>query len=196
VKLTSHLQLLLRLRIPPSLPQCGATTVPLLLATVLVTCRLQAGSRSKYFMCFPQSDPVQKPVLSCVHLADRFLSSGSLCPSSHQLVTAVLHTVPSLYSSCRVSCHLRFLSNHSYTIAKRRRVGSGGIAPLFFTSVLDGGEWSASRPSQFTPGGRNHRHPLGRGLGGPQSQIGHCGEEKILFPLSGNEPRTFVPLYL
>jgi hypothetical protein len=30
--------------------------------------------------------------------------------------------------------------------------GSGGIAPLiFFTSVLDGGEWSASRHGRFTP---------------------------------------------
>jgi hypothetical protein len=29
---------------------------------------------------------------------------------------------------------------------------SGGIAPLFLTSALDGGEWSASRPCHFTPG--------------------------------------------
>jgi hypothetical protein len=27
---------------------------------------------------------------------------------------------------------------------------SGGIAPPFLTSTLDGGEWSASRPSRFT----------------------------------------------
>jgi hypothetical protein len=31
-------------------------------------------------------------------------------------------------------------------------MGNGGIAPLFFTSALDGGEWSASRPGRFTPG--------------------------------------------
>jgi hypothetical protein len=30
--------------------------------------------------------------------------------------------------------------------------GSGGIAPPFLTSALDGGEWSASRPGHFTPG--------------------------------------------
>jgi hypothetical protein len=28
---------------------------------------------------------------------------------------------------------------------------SGGIAPPFLTSALDGGEWSASRPGRFTP---------------------------------------------
>jgi hypothetical protein len=29
--------------------------------------------------------------------------------------------------------------------------GSGGIAPPFLTSVLNGGEWSAARPSRFIP---------------------------------------------
>jgi hypothetical protein len=28
--------------------------------------------------------------------------------------------------------------------------GSGGVAPPFFTSALDGGEWSASRPGRYT----------------------------------------------
>jgi hypothetical protein len=28
--------------------------------------------------------------------------------------------------------------------------GGGGIAPLFLTSTVDGGEWSASRPCRFT----------------------------------------------
>jgi hypothetical protein len=27
---------------------------------------------------------------------------------------------------------------------------SGGIAPLFLTSIIDGGEWSASWPGRFT----------------------------------------------
>jgi hypothetical protein len=31
-------------------------------------------------------------------------------------------------------------------------MGSGGIAPPFLTSALDGGEWSASRPGRFTSG--------------------------------------------
>jgi hypothetical protein len=30
--------------------------------------------------------------------------------------------------------------------------GSGGIAPLFLTLALDGGEWSPSRPGRFIPG--------------------------------------------
>jgi hypothetical protein len=29
--------------------------------------------------------------------------------------------------------------------------GSGGIAPLFWTLALYGGEWSASRPGRFAP---------------------------------------------
>jgi hypothetical protein len=33
-------------------------------------------------------------------------------------------------------------------------MGSGGTAPPFLTSVLDGGEWSASRPGCFAPGER------------------------------------------
>jgi hypothetical protein len=33
-----------------------------------------------------------------------------------------------------------------------RHMGSGVIAPSFFTSALDGGEWSASRPGHFTTG--------------------------------------------
>jgi hypothetical protein len=30
--------------------------------------------------------------------------------------------------------------------------GSGDIAPLLFSSALDGGEWSTLRPCRFTPG--------------------------------------------
>jgi hypothetical protein len=33
-------------------------------------------------------------------------------------------------------------------------MGSGGVAPPFLTSILDGGEWSDSSPSRFTPGER------------------------------------------
>jgi hypothetical protein len=32
--------------------------------------------------------------------------------------------------------------------------GSGGIVPLFLTSIIDGGEWSASRRGRFTYGER------------------------------------------
>jgi hypothetical protein len=60
--------------------------------------------------------------------------------------------------------------------------GNGGIAPLFLTSALDEGEWSASLLGRFTP-----RYPLDKRLG---------GEEKIL-SLPEFEPRSFSPsLYL
>jgi hypothetical protein len=55
--------------------------------------------------------------------------------------------------------------------------GSGGIAPPCLTSVLDGGEWSASRLCRFTPGGKSPRYPLYMRLGGPQSRSGLCGED-------------------
>jgi hypothetical protein len=37
----------------------------------------------------------------------------------------------------------------------RRCMGSGGVASLFLTSAIDGGEWWTSRPSHFTPGVRD-----------------------------------------
>jgi hypothetical protein len=46
------------------------------------------------------------------------------------------------------------------------------------TSVLDGGEWSASRPGRFTPRGKSPWYPLDRRLGGPQTRSGRSGEEK------------------
>jgi hypothetical protein len=45
----------------------------------------------------------------------------------------------------------------------------------FSTSVLDGGEWSASRPGSALPRGKDPRYPLYRRLGGPQSRSGHRG---------------------
>jgi hypothetical protein len=65
--------------------------------------------------------------------------------------------------------------------------GSGGIAPLFLTSAVDGDEWSATRLCRFTP-----RGPLDRRLGEPQSRSGRCGEEKNL-ALPEIEPRSSIP---
>jgi hypothetical protein len=66
--------------------------------------------------------------------------------------------------------------------------GSGGIAPSFLSSTLDGGEWSASCPVCFTARERAlGTHWIG-GLGGPQSRSGDCGEEKI-YTVPGIEPR-------
>jgi hypothetical protein len=61
---------------------------------------------------------------------------------------------------------------------------------VFLTSALVEGEWSASRPGRFATGERAPRYTLGSKLGGPQSQSGRHGEEKILDP-TGN--RTLTP---
>lgn len=54
-------------------------------------------------------------------------------------------------------------------------------------SALDGGEWSVSCPSQFTPE-KKCLYPLNRRLGGPQSWRAKFGEENI-FSLLGHEPK-------
>jgi hypothetical protein len=41
--------------------------------------------------------------------------------------------------------------------------GSGGMAPTFMTSALDGGQWSASRPGLFILG---ERAPVTHWFGG------------------------------
>jgi hypothetical protein len=58
----------------------------------------------------------------------------------------------------------------------------------FLTSALEGGEWSASRPSSLTPRERDRQYPLDRRLGGPQSRSGHGGEEKNPHAVPGLEP--------
>jgi hypothetical protein len=52
----------------------------------------------------------------------------------------------------------------------------------FTTSVLDGGEWTASRPchAALYHRGKDPRYPSYRRLGGPQSQSGNRLEEKSL----------------
>jgi hypothetical protein len=49
---------------------------------------------------------------------------------------------------------------------------------VFLTSLLDGSEWSASRPGRYTPGERALSYPLNMKLSGPQSQSGGGGEYK------------------
>jgi hypothetical protein len=48
------------------------------------------------------------------------------------------------------------------------------------SSVVVGGEWSASRSCRFTSGERAHSYPLDRRLGEPQSRSERYGEVKIL----------------
>jgi hypothetical protein len=55
----------------------------------------------------------------------------------------------------------------SLCLTKRHTIkmywGSGGVVPQFLTSVLDGGEWSASCPGHFTP---RERAPGTHSIGG------------------------------
>jgi hypothetical protein len=54
---------------------------------------------------------------------------------------------------------------------------SGGTAQPLLNSVLDRGEWSASRPCRFTPKERAPRYELNRRLSGPKSRSARCREE-------------------
>jgi hypothetical protein len=66
---------------------------------------------------------------------------------------------------------------------------SGGKAPPFLTSALDGGEWSASGPGHFTPG-ETPQVPTGldRRVGGPQSRSGAMEKRKFLAPTGNRTP--------
>jgi hypothetical protein len=58
-----------------------------------------------------------------------------------------------------------------------------------YSTTLDGGEWSASRPCRFIPGGNSPRYSLYTSLGGSQIRYGRYGDEKNPLPLPGLEPR-------
>jgi hypothetical protein len=72
-----------------------------------------------------------------------------------------------------------------------KRMGSGCIDPRF----LDLGtswRWVVSFTRwPLLPLGKEPQYPLDRRLGGPQSQSGRCGEEKILDPTG---TRTLTPV--
>jgi hypothetical protein len=58
--------------------------------------------------------------------------------------------------------------------------GSGCTHPVFLTSALVGGEWSASRPSRFTPGERAPgTHWIG-GLVDPRACLDDVEKRKFL----------------
>jgi hypothetical protein len=68
-------------------------------------------------------------------------------------------------------------------------VGSGGIAPPFLTSSLEGGEWSVSRPGRFTPDENSTgTHWLGEWVG-PRAGLDAVEKIKIL-PLPEFEARV------
>lgn len=56
--------------------------------------------------------------------------------------------------------------------------GSRGVAPIFFTSALDGGELVASGPCRFSHQEMSPRYSLVMRLGGPQNLVGSYGENK------------------
>jgi hypothetical protein len=53
----------------------------------------------------------------------------------------------------------------SYALCHEDAWGTGGIAPPFLTSALDGGDWSASRPCCFNPGESGPSVPIGEEAG-------------------------------
>jgi hypothetical protein len=60
---------------------------------------------------------------------------------------------------------------------------------FFLTSVLVGGEWSASRPGHFTPGERVSGMSLTEAWVGPRAGLDYV-EMRKLFTLPGLEVRT------
>jgi hypothetical protein len=76
-------------------------------------------------------------------------------------------------------------------------MGSGGIAPPFLTSALDGGEWSASRPCRFNSGEEALvNHWIG-GWVGPRAGLDAVEKRKILHCRKSNPgpPACSLSLY-
>jgi hypothetical protein len=73
--------------------------------------------------------------------------------------------------------------------AMKAYCGSGGIAPR----ILDGGEWSASRPCSFTPRDRALGiHWIG-GLVGPRASLEAVMKRKFLIPCRDSNSQSFSP---
>jgi hypothetical protein len=76
--------------------------------------------------------------------------------------------------------------------------GTGGIAPSFLTSALDGGEWSASNPGRFTPGERAPGTYCIEGWVGSGAGLDIVKKRKIFCPagnLSPGRPARSPSLY-
>jgi hypothetical protein len=87
---------------------------------------------------------------------------------------------------------------HSTIYLEEVRKGKGKSCPCahfieYDASALDGGEWSASRPSCLTPGGESPHYPLDRKLRAHRNWSGCCGIQKNILPLPGIELRLSSP---
>jgi hypothetical protein len=81
-----------------------------------------------------------------------------------------------------------------YALCHEDITGSGGIAPLFLTSVLDRDEWSVPRPGRLTPGKRaSGTHWIG-GKVGPRAGLDAVQKRKGL-SLEEIEPQPVTCLY-
>jgi hypothetical protein len=60
----------------------------------------------------------------------------------------------------------------------------------FMTSVLDGGEWSASRPGCALPRGKGTPVPIGQEVGWAPETVWTQRLQENLLPLPGIEPRS------
>jgi hypothetical protein len=91
----------------------------------------------------------------------------------------------------KVKLFLWFLTEHH---ALKAYWGSGGIAPCIL-DLRTRWKWVVSfTPQLLYPQGKCPRYPLDRRLGGPQSQSGCGGKEKISQPLPGLEPPIIQPI--
>jgi hypothetical protein len=63
----------------------------------------------------------------------------------------------------------------------------------FLTSVLDGSEWSALRPSRFTPGEKAPGTQWIGGWVGPIASLEALAKRKKYLPLPEIEPRSSSP---
>jgi hypothetical protein len=69
--------------------------------------------------------------------------------------------------------------------------GEAHSSASFFTSALDGSEWSASRPGRALPRGKDPPVPIVQETGwAPELVWTQEAREKILSPLPGIEPRS------
>jgi hypothetical protein len=145
--------------------------------------------------CTSQIPPISLCVYKCIPLS--LIGNGSV--RALPMTTNTQATIEELLVKVTLSLCLT-----NYALRHEGLWGSGRIDPRF----LDLGtswRWMVSltlRP--IYPRGKRPRYPLDRGLGGPQTWSGRCGEEKIVYltgtrtptPLSSSPYRGAVPTAL